>query len=379
MLTYILISLFAFLMSAACGFIMIPQILSFCRKRELYDTPNARKVHKDAVPRLGGVSFLPSMLIATIVALLVWSYTSKGSKIAVSPWSIFFGVGITVIYVTGLADDVFGLRARVKLLMQIVVAGLLPLSYLYVNNLYGFLGIHEIPVSVGMVLTVGILVFTMNAINLIDGIDGLSTSLVLIALSGLYYIFLREQIGVYCILIAGLMGVLVPFLYHNIWGKAENNRKIFMGDSGSLTLGYILGVLLVKFCMYNPHVMAYQKDSILLSATLLMVPTFDVFRVIIVRLLHHRPVFGADKNHIHHKLMRAGLTQHQALLCIILLSFCFILINVSLFNHLSVTWIISTDILLYAIFHYAIDFHIRKNGLLPFAEQYKSKKVKGKK
>ncbi len=260
--------------------------------------------------------------------------------------------------------------------MQIVVAGLLPLSYLYVNNLYGFLGIHEIPMSVGMVLTVGILVFTMNAINLIDGIDGLSTSLVLIALSGLYYIFLREQIGVYCILIAGLMGVLVPFIYHNIWGNAEKNQKIFMGDSGSLTLGYILGVLLVKFCMYNPHVMVGQKDSILLSVTLLIVPTFDVFRVIIVRLLHHRPVFGADKNHIHHKLMRAGLTQHQALLCIILLSFFFILINVSLFNHLPVTWIIATDILFYAIFHYALDFHIRKNGLPPFAEQYKGKKIK---
>ena len=211
-------------------------------------------------------------------------------------------MGITVIYVTGLVDDVFGLRPRVKLIMQVVVASLLPLSYLYVNNLYGFLGIHEIPMSVGMVLTVGILVFTMNAINLIDGIDGLSTSLVLIALSGLYYIFLREQIGVYCILIAGLMGVLVPFIYHNIWGNAEKNQKIFMGDSGSLTLGYILGVLLVKFCMYNPHVMVGQKDSILLSVTLLIAPTFDVFRVIIVRLLHHRPVFGADKNHIHHKL-----------------------------------------------------------------------------
>ena len=105
------------------------------------------------------------------------------------------------------------------------------------------------------------------------------------------------------------MGVLVPFLYHNIWGKQEKNQKIFMGDSGSLTLGYILGVLLIKFCMYNPHVMPYQKGATLLSVTLLIVPTFDVFRVIIVRLLHHKPIFRADKNHIHHKLMRAGLTR----------------------------------------------------------------------
>lgn len=368
MSTYILISLFAFAMSAVCGFIMIPQILAFCKKKKLYDTPDARKVHKNAIPRLGGVSFMPSMLIATIVALLVWVYTSKGGKIGISPWSIFFAVGITIIYVTGLLDDVFGVRAKVKLLMQIIVASLLPLSYLYINNLYGFLGFYEIPSIVGMLLTVGILVFIMNAINLIDGIDGLSACLTLIALSGLFYIFLREQIWVYCILIAGLMGVLIPFLYHNIWGKAEKNQKIFMGDSGSLTLGYILGVLLMKFCMYNPAVMPYQKESILLSVTLLLVPTFDVFRVIIVRLIHRTPLFRADKNHIHHKLMRAGQTQHQALISVIALSALFIIINISLLNHLLVTWIITIDIIIYTIFHYTLDFFIKKQGLLPFSE-----------
>ena len=363
---YILISLFAFTMSAICGFIMIPQILSFCRKKKLYDTPNARKVHKNAIPRLGGVSFLPSMLIASIVALLVWTYTNKGTKIAVSPWSIFFGVGITIIYLTGLIDDIFGIRARMKLLMQVIAASLLPISYLYINNLYGFLNIEELPIVVGMLLTVGILVFVMNAINLIDGIDGLSASLVLIALCGLFFLFLRERIGIYCILIAGLMGVLVPFLYHNLFGSAEDGQKIFMGDSGSLTLGYILGVLMVKFCMYNPHVMPYQKDSILLSVTLLLVPVFDVFRVIIVRLIHREPLFRPDKNHIHHKLMRAGLTQRQTLISILLLAMIFILINTLLFNHLLVTWIIAIDIIGYIAFNYILDIRIKRNGLSPF-------------
>lgn len=369
MSTYILISLFAFAMSAVCGFIMIPQILSFCKKRKLYDTPDDRKVHKNAIPRLGGVSFMPSMLIATIVALLVWVYTSKGNKIGVSPWSIFFGVGITIIYITGVLDDIFGVKARVKLLMQIIVASLLPMSYLYINNFYGFLGIYEIPAIIGMILTVGVLVFIMNAINLIDGIDGLSASLTLIALSGLFYIFQREQIWVYCILIAGLMGVLIPFLYHNIWGKEEKNQKIFMGDSGSLTLGYILGVLMIKFCMYNPNVMPYQRGAMLLSVTLLLVPTFDVFRIIIVRLLHRKPLFKADKNHIHHKLIRAGLSQHQTLLSVISLSAIFIIINISLLNHLLVTWIIAIDIIIYAAFHYTLNIFIRRKGLLPFTVQ----------
>ncbi len=293
---YTLISLFAFAMSAVCGFIMIPQILSFCKKRKLYDRPDARKIHKNVVPRLGGVSFMPSMLIATVVALLAWIYTSKGNKIGVSPWSIFFGVGITVIYITGVLDDIFGVRAKKKLLMQIIVASLLPMSYLYINNLY------------------------------------------------------------------------IPFLYHNIWGKQEKNQKIFMGDSGSLTLGYILGVLLIKFCMYNPHVMPYQKGATLLSVTLLLVPTFDVFRVIIVRILHRKPLFRADKNHIHHKLMRAGMTQHQALISIIALSLIFIIINLSLFNQLLVTWIIAIDIIIYIAFQYTLDIFIRRKGGLPFTE-----------
>lgn len=366
MLTYILITLSAFLMSVVSGFIMIPQILRFCEKRKLYDTPNARKLHKNNIPRLGGVSFMPSMFIATITALLVWMNTSQGWKICISPWSIFFAVGVIVIYATGVIDDVLGLCARSKLFMQIIAATLLPISNLYINNLYGFCGIYEVPFFIGAPLTVAILVFIMNAINLIDGIDGLSSSITLIALTGLFYIFFCEHIWVYSILIAGLMGVLVPFLYHNVWGDAEKNQKIFMGDAGSLTLGYILGVLLIKFCMYNPQFMSYQKGSILLSVTLLIVPTFDVFRVIIVRLIHKKPIFGADKNHIHHKLIRAGLTQQQALLTIIGLSLSYAVVNYCMFNSILVTWIIAIDILIYVCFNFTLDSFIRKNHSNPF-------------
>jgi len=160
----------------------------------------------------------------------------------------------------------------------------------------------------------------------------------------LFFIFQREKIWVYCILIAGLMGVLIPFLYHNIWGKQEKNQKIFMGDSGSLTLGYILGVLMIKFCMYNPNVMPYQKGAILLSVTLLLIPTFDVFRIIIVRLLHRKPLFKADKNHIHHKLMRLGMTQHQALIFILGLAVAYVALNLLLFPAVSITCIVLIDV-----------------------------------
>lgn len=364
---HILISLLAFTLSITYGLIFIPRILRYCKDRKLYDIPNQRKVHKNPIPRLGGISFLPSMLIATIIALLAWSYTNDGKKIEISPWTIYFALGLFIIYAIGLIDDVFGVSAKKKFLVQIFVSSLPPIAWLYINNFYGFLGIEQVSFWVGAPLTVFILVFIMNAINLIDGIDGLSAGLSLIALVGFFYCFFSEGIWIYSILIAGLIGVLIPFLYYNVFGDAEKGQKIFMGDSGSLTIGYILGVLLVKFCMVNPHIAAYRKESIFLSITLLIVPIFDVCRVIIVRLIHKQGIFRPDKNHIHHKLMRTGISQHQALISILALAMFFIGFNMLCLNILDTTLTILTDICIYSIFNiFILNYFIRKNKQKPF-------------
>lgn len=140
-----------------------------------------------------------------------------------------------------------------------------------------------------------------------------------------------------------------------------------MGDSGSLTIGYILGVLLVKFCMVNPHIAAYRKESIFLSITLLIVPIFDVCRVIIVRLIHKQGIFRPDKNHIHHKLMRTGISQHQALISILALAMFFIGFNMLCLNILDTTLTILTDICIYSIFNiFILNYFIRKNKQEPF-------------
>jgi len=352
----------AFVVSAACGFAFIPIILDYCKRKGLYDLPNSRKVHKNAVPRLGGVSFLPSMFVAFLVSTLAINNFTGYSQVTFSLWSLYFFISLLLIYVVGLIDDLIGLNATTKFTMQIIAASLLPLAGLYINNLYGFLGFHEIPFFVGAPLTVFVIVFVNNAINLIDGIDGLSASLSLIALTGFLLCFLREGVWIYGLLIAGLMGVLVPFLYFNLLGDADKNRKIFMGDSGSLTLGFILGFLAVKFSMDNPNVMTFSPDSLLLSLTLLVVPVFDVVRVSLVRIAHHKPIFRADKNHIHHKLMRTGQTQHQALACILLLALFYIGLNLLLRNHLPLTLIIVIDVVVWVLFHFVLNRAIGRAG-----------------
>ncbi len=358
----------AMVVSALCGLLMIPQILDFCKRKNLYDIPNARKVHKNAVPRLGGISFMPSMLVAFILAVAIMNKMTDTNQVTVSTWTCCFFISLLLIYGVGIVDDLIGLNAQSKFVVQIIAASLLPFSGLYINNLYGFLGIQEIPFWFGAPFTVFIIVFIDNAINLIDGIDGLAGGLSFLALCGFLYCFLYEGIFTYSILIAGLMGVLLSYLYFNIWGNPSKNRKIFMGDSGSLTLGFILGFLFVKYAMYNPEVMPYHKDGLMISITMLIVPMFDVVRVVIMRLRKRRPLFDADKNHIHHKLMRTGLSQHQALVCILLLAVSYTLLNtlLTIICNLGMTYTLLIDVLLFFSFNYMVNKAILQNDQLPF-------------
>ncbi len=363
MTQYIIYIFGAFLVSALCGFIIMPIIMKFCKKKGLYDIPDGRKIHHNAIPRLGGISFLPSMLLASLIVIATGGEEFfEKHQVILSLWSVCFFCCLLIIYGVGIIDDLVGLGAKTKFTAQILAGTLLPLSGLYINNLYGFCGVHEIPFSIGAPLTVFIIIFTCNAINLIDGIDGLSAGLSLYALSGFLFCFIREGMFLYCILIAGLMGVLIPFLYYNIWGKVEKNEKIFMGDSGSLTLGFILGFLFVKFTMDNPNVSPFRLDSMMLAYTLLVVPVFDVVRVSVVRMRHKAHIFRADKNHIHHKLMRAGFSQHQTLIVILAMALAFTAINLFLWQFTSFSIIVLIDIVAWCACHVLINRAIVKRG-----------------
>lgn len=366
MLEYTIAIIGAFFLSSICGFLFIPALLNFCKKKNLYDMPSQRKVHKCLVPRLGGISFMPSMLLSFFIVTIIMGIQSVDAKITISTWTLGLLISLLIIYSTGIVDDLIGLDAKVKFATQIIAACILPFCGLYINNLYGLFGIHEIPYYIGFPLTVLTIVFIDNAMNLIDGIDGLSASLSIVALGGFMYCFVHNGLYVYGVLIAGLIGILSTYLYYNIWGDPNKNRKIFMGDSGSLTLGFILGFLFVKALKNEPHIMPFSPDRIVLAYSLLIVPTFDVARVIIHRIKAHQPIFDADKSHIHHKMMAAGLTQHQALVGILLLELAFVGINVMVFDVLNynITIMFICDVVLYTLFHVALTKRITRVNLV---------------
>lgn len=346
----------AFLVSLICGLVFTPLILDFCKRKRLYDIPNERKVHKNATPRLGGISFFPCMLTAFLIVLM-FTPVVEADTLPVNIWSAVFLMGLVVIYGIGIVDDLVGLNATTKFLVQIATACLLPFVGLYINNLYGLFGIYEIPYWIGIPLTVFIIVFIDNAINLIDGIDGLAAGLSLLALTGFlaYFMYYGVYVYTYSIIIAGMMGALTAFAYFNMFGKAERNTKIFMGDSGSLSLGFTLGFLATKCAVDNTNIWPTRPEAIIVPLTLLFVPTADVVRVTLFRLRHHKPIFDADKNHIHHKLMRTGLNQHQALACIFLLAVWYIVMNGLLYMVLQPTFIVMIDILFYSIVNICIN------------------------
>jgi len=261
---------------------------------------------------------------------------------------------------TGIIDDLIGLKAIVKLILQIISGVILTLAGFYLNNLYGLFGIYEMPQWMGSILTVFIIVFVCNAINLIDGIDGLAASLAIIGLCGFCYLYAELNYLTYCVLICGIIGCLLSYLFFNLFGSAEKGLKIFMGDSGSLTLGFLLGFLFINYSIKMSAYADTYSQPFTIATSFLILPIFDVVRVFFVRIANHRSPFRPDKNHIHHKLLAAGLTQHQALVALIALAILFIFINKSLapLNNANISLI--ADVLMYIAFNACVNISIKR-------------------
>lgn len=356
---YILI---AFMISSFCGFLLTPLILNFCKRKGLYDIPNFRKVHETRIPRLGGVIFFPCTFIAFLIVCYMTQVYQQGN-ITLSLWTVYFLIGSSLIYWIGIIDDVIGLNAQVKLFVQILSASAFPLSGLYVNNLYGLFGIYEIPFYIGAPLTVLFVSYVSNTINLIDGIDGLAASMSLVSLFGFAYYYIQWGLMQYVVLIVALIGAIVAFLYFNLFGKVEKNRKIFMGDTGSLTIGFVLAFLSLKLSMINEALRPFPDNGLLISFTLLVIPVFDAIRVSVVRMYHRRSPMNPDKNHIHHKLLRAGCSNSQVLFVVVGLSLFYICYNFGLSYcfDISISVIVILDMICYVVFHQIINKMIKHN------------------
>lgn len=359
-MTWIIILFATLLISAGITAFMIPQIILISHKKKLYDPVNNRKIHHDNIPRLGGVAFFPSILISLSLMIILCSLLPNTSiSTLLAPEHSFLISGILLTYSAGITDDIINLDYKTKFCFQLISATLVVMSGIHLDNLCGLLGVHEISAWAGVPLSIFLIAGCINAINLIDGIDGLASGLSIIALIFLSSLFSSGSPSFYPLLAFATMGTLFPFFFHNVFGKPESGSKIFMGDCGSQTMGLILGVLIIRFSKedYNAQHMA---RSLVTTLSLLIVPLFDLARVMLHRLRNRKNPFLPDQNHIHHKFMKLGLSQRTALVVILSLGTFFTLFNFSLQEKTDINLLLFLDVLIWTVFHIILSLLIKR-------------------
>lgn len=333
--------------------ILIPQILLIAFRKKLFDEPDGRKIHHSTVPRLGGIAFEHVILFSFFI-LLVLDINSGRYLLSNELQSHTLELSVSVcslilLYLVGIADDLVGVKYRAKFVVQITCGILFLVGGLSVSDCHGIFGIHQLPSFLSIPFSIIMVVFIINAINLIDGIDGLASGLSGVAL--LFYTYIFYQLGeyLYALISITTLGTIIPFFYYNVFGNPEKHRKIFMGDSGSLTIGLILCLLSFKIAnldmslhpetsVYNPLVLAFIP---------LMIPCMDVVHVFIHRVRHHKNPFLPDKNHIHHKLLRMGMSQRSSLLLILVLSALFMVGFILLSQYVNINIVFIVYIIIY--------------------------------
>lgn len=365
--------LFGFLFAVSLGMVIIPRILVISHKKRLYDVPDARKVHTMPVPRLGGLSFFPVILMSMFLVigfrLYFWDVNVSGLSFNMLYEYLFLFVGMTLLYLVGVCDDLVGVGYRYKFAVQIAAAFLLVLSGNWFDSFGGLFGIYSVPVWVGVPFTVFIVVYITNAINLIDGIDGLASGLCCIALSVLSVIFFLCGQYVYALLAICTLGILMPFWCYNVFGNANRGHKLFMGDAGSLTLGYVISFLIIHMSVTNEVSPTLSNPYMVIAFSTVLVPLLDVIRVVLHRLREHKNPFLPDKNHFHHKLLRTGMRVRMVMVCIIAISAFFILLNSSLAWRVDVTYLFFLNLFCWSILHVGLNGLIKRNRERKESEQ----------
>lgn len=276
-------------------YLAIPAIMRVAKEKKLYDLPDARKLHTKPIASLGGVGIFIGFFLATLLTI------SKGES---QEFQFFFASAI-VIFFLGLKDDILILSARKKFLGQLAATAILVhLGNVRIDGMHGFFGLGHIPLPLSYLVSYITIIVVVNAYNLIDGVDGLAGSLGVLTMSIFGGYFLYAGLPLYSLLAFAMTGSLVAFLVFNY-----HPAKIFMGDSGSLLIGLLNAILVIKFINVadSPAVKFPIGSAVALGFAILIVPLLDTLRVFSIRIAKGRSPFSPDRNHIHHLLLDRGL------------------------------------------------------------------------
>ncbi len=271
------------------------------RKLELTDEPNARKVHRKPIPRIGGLAVYISVVSVMLLAMFPLRGTDDISHEALAKMQVL-ALGATVVFLLGLADDIRALRARLKLFVQIAAAGLVCAGGIRIGSIavaeWSPIDLHWLAWPVTMLWIVGI----TNAVNVSDGADGLAATVSMIACGVIALLAFRSDQALIGLLMLTMLSALTGFLWFNF-----HPARIFLGDSGSLFLGFVIAASSV-LCFSKSHAFA----DLALPAVALGIPIMDTALSMLRRFVARRPIFAPDRGHFHHRLLQLGFRQPHA-------------------------------------------------------------------
>lgn len=355
--TAIIIFVSAFLLT----YLTIPKIVNVVEKKRLMDDPNQRSSHKNRTPTLGGIAFYYTI----IFALFFIKDRDVYDEI------IYIIPGLTILFIVGLKDDLVVLAPVTKL-----VAQLLAVSFVLVNDsftiysLNGFLNIFEIPYFIYLVIGAFIMITIINSYNLIDGIDGLASVVGIVIMVIYTTIFYLSEEYFFALISITMNGCLMAFFGFNI----SSNKKIFMGDTGSLIVGFVISILTLKFLALKPQdyteLPFLLENAPLIAISILIVPLFDTARVFTIRLANKKGPFSPDRNHTHHILIDFwGLSHKQASFLIGCFNVTFVILFIVLGSAaknvgMVIVLVSAVIILAYIFFRYNYNFSNLKQKLL---------------
>lgn len=285
---------FTFLVALAVTFVLTPVVKNFAIRIGAVDKPDARKVHHGLIPRLGGLAIYVGFMVS-VIATIGFTYEMVGIM-----------VGATFLIAVGIADDVYSLPPKVKLLGQIIAAAI-PVVIFNINIEWidvPRLGIIYLPEIISLPLTIFWIIGFVNTVNLIDGLDGLAAGIATIASIAIALLAFQMGQWVAAAAMVAMTGACLAFLQYNF-----NPAKIFMGDTGSMFLGYIISAVSVMGSMKT-----VATAVLIVPLLALTVPITDTLLAIVRRKSSGVPIFSPDKNHLHHRLLAKGLNQKQVVL-----------------------------------------------------------------
>ncbi|QIH40026.1 undecaprenyl/decaprenyl-phosphate alpha-N-acetylglucosaminyl 1-phosphate transferase [Flavobacterium sp. Sr18] len=330
-LEYLSLGLLSLLMSL----LYTPILKKIAIKINLVDKPNFRKIHFTSIPLVGGISIAVSVVTVIFIS---------GNITLCKEYLSIFSASFTVLII-GIIDDKNDIRAKYKLAIQLILSFIIALSGIRIFSFYGLFGVYEITVWLQYLITVLIITGVVNAFNLIDGVDGLLGSLSLLGfimflVASVYY--KDYYLGLLSVI---FIGAIIGFLKFNL-----SKDKIFMGDSGSLFLGFMLVTLGIQLLSKQETHKEYNYAYVfMILVAFFSIPVLDSLRVYMGRIKRGKSPFIADKSHLHHLLIGAGLTHKRIALAVIIFCLIFFSLGFGLISSYSTTLIIFSIMIVFWI------------------------------